>query len=118
MRPQPKFFIYSNQFVDLSNRMLAGYAIFVNKASAARKVIKSKLALQPAARKTCGNMPGTYCVLKIIQNCEEGIDPTALNRMTGFNKHKVDKILYKLFKRGQIRIESGGLYTGVHKGKC
>jgi hypothetical protein len=115
MKIQQKLFMDGGPFVDLSNKMLAGYAIFVNKASAAGKVIKSKVAVQPAAVKTCRNMPGTFCVLKIIQNCEEGVDPTTLKMMTGFDNHKVDKILYKLFKHGKIRIESGGLYTGVNK---
>jgi hypothetical protein len=33
--------------------------------------------------------------------------------MTGFKEQKIAKILYKLFKYGEIRIDSGGLYVGV-----
>lgn len=115
MKSHQKLFLISHHFVDLSNRMLAGYAIFANKASEAKEVIKRKWVIQPAARKTCGNMPGTFCVLKIIQKCEGGVDPTTLKQMTGFHDRKVDKILYKLFKHGKIRIGGGGLYTGVNK---
>lgn len=118
MRTQQKFFMNINQVVDLSNKMLAGYVVFANKASAAKELIKRKLVVQPAAGKTCRNMPGAFCVLKIIQKCEEGVDPTTLKMMTGFDNQKVGKILYKLFKHGKIRIESGGLYTGVKKRTC
>ena len=51
--------------------------------------------------------------MTIIQNSGEGVDPKTLKQMTGFNKQKVHKILYKLFKHGEIRIIPGGLYTGV-----
>jgi len=113
MKTRQKLFMNSNQFVDLSNKMHTNYAVFVQKASKAKKVIKEKIVIQPAAKKPCENMSGTFCVLKIIQNSEDGIEPSTLKQMTGFNKHKVHKILYKLFKHGEIRIEGGGLYAGV-----
>ena len=113
MKTQQKFFMNSKQFVDLSNKMHTSFAIFVQKASKVKKVIKRKFVIQPASKKTCENMSGTFCVLKIIQNSEDGIELKTLKQITGFNKHKVHKILYKLFKHGEIRIESGGLYTGV-----
>lgn len=113
MKTRQKFFMNSNQFVDLSNKMHNSFATFVQKASKAKKVIKRKFVIQPAVNKTCENMPGTFCVLKIIQNSEDGIEPRTLKQITGFNKHKVHKILYKLFKHGEIMIEGGGLYTGV-----
>jgi hypothetical protein len=103
----------SKQFVDLSNKMHNSFATFVQKASRAKKVIKRKFVIKPVANKTCENMPGTFCVLKIIQKSEDGIEPRTLKQMTGFSKHKVHKILYKLFKHGEIRIEGGGLYTSV-----
>lgn len=115
MKIQQKWFMNSRQSVDLSTKMHTGFTAFVQKASKAKKVIVKNFVIQPAAKKTCGDMPGTFCVLNIIQNSEGGIDPRTLKQMTGFNKHKVHKILYKLFKNGEIRIESGGLYTGVKK---
>jgi hypothetical protein len=113
MKIQQKLFMNSSQVVDLSNKMHTGFAILVQKASKAKKVINRNFAIQPAAKKTCENMTGAFCVLNIIQSCKEGIDPRTLKQMTGFNEHKVHKILYKLFKYGEIRIEGGGLYTGV-----
>lgn len=117
MKIQQKLFMNSHPFVDLSNKMHTSFAAFVQKASKAKKVIVKNFAIQPAAKKTCGDMPGTFCVLDIIQNSEDGVDPRTLKQMTGFNKHKVHKILYKLFKNGEIRIEGGGLYTGVKKNR-
>jgi hypothetical protein len=58
---------------------------------------------------------GTQRVLEIIQGSKQGLDPRAIKHMTGFSKEKVHKILYKLFRDGEIRIESGGLYTGVER---
>ena len=113
MKIQQKLFVNSSQLVDLSNKMHTGFAMFVQKASKAKKVIERNFVVQPAAQKTCENMPEAFCVLNIIQSSKEGMDPGALKQMTGFNEHKVHKILYKLFKHGEIRIEGGGLYTGV-----
>jgi len=44
---------------------------------------------------------------------KECVDPFFIRQMTGFREHKVAKILYKLFKNGEIRIERGGLYVAV-----
>jgi len=72
-----------------------------------------KLSNKAHKAKACANMSGAWCVLGIIQNSSEGVDPKTLKQRTGFKKRKVHKILYKLFKHGSIRIEGGGLYTGV-----
>jgi hypothetical protein len=53
---------------------------------------------------------GAQRVLEIIRKSEKGEDPLSIRRVTGFDEHKIARILYKLFKRGEIRIESGGLY--------
>jgi hypothetical protein len=44
---------------------------------------------------------------------KKGAGPMHPIQVTGFNKRKVSKIIYKLFKHDEIRIESGGLYTGI-----
>jgi hypothetical protein len=36
-----------------------------------------------------------------------------IKQVTGFKEQKIAKILYKLFKYGEIRIEPGGLYVAV-----
>jgi hypothetical protein len=86
------------------------------KVSKVQKVIKKRFAAKLTTQKTCGDMPGSLCVLVIIQKSEKGVDPRTLKQMTGFRRKKVHKILYKLFKHGEIRIEGGGLYVGVKKG--
>ena len=79
--------------------------------------IKKKIKNLPKAKRkltqTGIKKPGTQSVLEIIQGSKQGLDPKAIKHMTGFSKEKVHKILYKLFKDGEIMIESGGLYTGV-----
>lgn len=113
MKTGQEFFKRNNQLADLSKTLHIDPATFIEKASKVRDAIKKRFATRLTGKKTCGNMPGTFCVLKIIQNSEKGVDPRTLKQMTGFKKQKVHKILYKLFKHGVIRIEVGGLYAGV-----
>jgi hypothetical protein len=115
MKSGQTFLKRHNQLANLSNTLHIHTTAFTEKASKFRKAIKKRFTAEPTAKKTCGNMPGTLCVLVIIQNSEEGVDPRTVKQMTGFNKQKVHKILYKLFKHGEIRIEGGGLYAGVRK---
>jgi hypothetical protein len=103
----------NNRLANLSNRTHTNSTTLGEKASRVQKVIKKIFSTQLTAKKTCGNMPGTLCVLVIIQNSKEGVDPRAVKQITGFNTQKVHKILYKLFKHGEIRINGGGLYAGV-----
>jgi hypothetical protein len=105
----------NHKLADLSNRPQIDSTTIAEKASTVQKVIKKKFAAQPIAKKTCGKMPGRLCVLVIVQNSEEGLDPKTVKHLTGFNRQKVHKILYKLFKHGEIKIERGGLYVGVKK---
>jgi hypothetical protein len=105
----------THPFGDLFNSSQINSTIISEKASRAQKVIKKRFADQFIAKKKCGNMPGRLCVLVIVQNSEEGIDPRTVKQMTGFNRQKVHRILYKLFKHGEIRIKAGGLYVGVNK---
>ena len=115
MKTEQELHNRNNQLANLSTRIHINSTTLGEKASKVQKVIRKKLAAQLTAKKICGNMPGTLCVLVIIQNSEEGVDPRAVKQMTGFNKQKVHKILYKLFKHGEIRIDGGGLYAGVKK---
>jgi len=81
--------------------------------------VKKKIKTLPKAKlkltRTGIKKPGIQKVLEIIQGSGQGLDPKAIKHMTGFTKEKVHKILYKLFKDGEIMIESGGLYTGVKR---
>jgi hypothetical protein len=107
---------HSNQLANLFNTTYINSTTLAEKVSKVQKVIKKRFAAKLTTKNICGDMPGSLCVLVIIQNSEEGVDPSTVKQMTGFDKQKVHKILYKLFKHGEIRIEGGGLYAGVKKG--
>jgi helix-turn-helix protein len=81
--------------------------------------IKKKLKAMPEVgrklTKPAVKLPETERVLEIIQASQQGLDPKAIKHMTGLTKEKVHKILHRLFKEGEIMIESGGLYTGVKR---
>ncbi len=83
------------------------------KEAKVKKKIESMPKSKRKATQTGLKKPGIQRVLEIIQGSEQGVDPKAIKHMTGFTKEKVHKILYKLFKDGEIMIESGGLYSGV-----
>jgi mRNA-degrading endonuclease RelE of RelBE toxin-antitoxin system len=83
------------------------------------KVQKKIKTLPKVKQKLTGagvEKPGIQRVLDIIQASDQGLDPKAIKHLTGLPKEKVHKILHKLFKDGEIMIESGGLYTGVKRG--
>jgi hypothetical protein len=113
MKTGPELHKRNNQLANLFNTTHNKSTVLAKRASRVQKAIKKKFAAQLATKKPCGKIPGTFCVLTIIRNCGKGVDPRTLKQMTGFNKQKVHKILYKLFKHGEIRIEGGGLYAGV-----
>jgi hypothetical protein len=65
------------------------------------------------ATAACRKKPGRQCVFEIIQESQKGVDPLFIKQVTGFKEQKIAKILYKLFKYGEIRIEPGGRYVAV-----
>jgi hypothetical protein len=88
-------------------------AALVQKIKILQEFIKKRCADAPAATITSRKNSGPQCVFEIIQKSEKGVDPFSIKQMTGFKERKIAKILYKLFKYGEIRIESGGLYFAV-----
>jgi len=85
----------------------------LQKIAILQEFIKKRCADAPAATIASRKQSGTQCVFEIIQRSEKGVDPILIKEMTGFKEQKIAKILYKLFKYGEIRIDSGGLYVGV-----
>jgi hypothetical protein len=87
--------------------------VVLQKIAIFQEFIKNRcpgaLAATIAHRKTSG----TQSVFEIIQGSEKGVEPLFIREMTGLKEQKIAKILYKLFKYGEIRIESGGLYVAV-----
>ena len=83
------------------------------KITILQEFIQKKCSDAAAATITTPKKSGSQCVVAIIQQSKNGVDPFFIRQMTGFREHKVAKILYKLFKNGEIRIERGGLYVAV-----
>jgi hypothetical protein len=88
-------------------------AAVLQKIAILQEFIKKRCADAPTAAIVSGKKSGTQSVFEIIQSSEKGADPLFIREMTGFKEQKIAKILYKLFKYGEIRIESGGLYVAV-----
>ena len=85
------------------------------KASRLQSVLKKMFTARLRRNKGSHNFSGILFVLGIIQSSRAGVDAGTVGQITGYTKQKVDKILYKLFKNGEIMIEKGGLYAGVDK---
>lgn len=115
MKTGPELHKRNHQPANLPDKTRFNSTALAEKASGVQKAIRTRLAARPSGKKICASMTGTYCVLNIIQNSQAGVDPKTLKQMTGFNRQKVHRILYKLFKHGEIRIDSGGLYVRVRE---
>jgi len=88
-------------------------AAVVQKIAILQEIIKKKCADAAVATITSRKKSGPQFVFEIIQSSGKGVDPFLIKQMTGFGEQKITKILYKLFKYGEIRIESGGLYVAA-----
>ncbi len=49
--------------------------------------------------------------LGIIAKSKEGIDAAGLEKATGFNRKKIQNIVFKLKKQGKIKTEKRGIYV-------
>jgi hypothetical protein len=113
MKTGPELHKRNLQPADRPDKARFNSTALTEEASAVQKATQTGCAARPSAKNICASMTGSLCVLTIIRNSQAGVDPKTLKQMTGFNRKKVHRILYKLFKHGEIRIESGGLYAGV-----
>lgn len=85
----------------------------VRKIASLQEFIAKSCREAAVATAACRKKSGPQCVFEIIQKSEKGVDPLSIRQMTGFKEQKIAKILYRLFKYGEIRIEPGGLYVAV-----
>ena len=83
-------------------------AAVVRKIASLQGVIAKSCNNAAVAAAACRKKSGSQCVFEIIQKAEKGADPLSIRQATGFKEQKISKILYKLFKYGEIRIEPGG----------
>jgi hypothetical protein len=105
----------SKDLLKLSKKIYQVSENLASKEAKIKKKINRMSKVKQKVTRTGGKKPGTQMVLEIIQESEQGVDPKAIKHLTGFTKEKVHKILYKLFKDGEIMIDSGGLYVGVKR---
>jgi hypothetical protein len=85
----------------------------VQKIARLQEFIAKSCSDAAVATAACRKKSGHECVFEIIHESEEGVDPLYIKQVTGFKEQKIAKILHKLFKYGEIRIEPGGLYVAV-----
>ena len=52
-------------------------------------------------------------VLAIIRRYKKGVDGATLRKKTGFEGRKIRDIVYRLKKRGKIKVEGKGVYLKV-----
>ena len=64
-------------------------------------------------RSACGGLTGSACILHLIRASEKGVPRTALEQMSGLERKRLDQILNRLFRHGEIMVDFGGVYTKV-----
>jgi hypothetical protein len=101
-------------FFHFFNRVQADLLVFAHKASEVRQAVRRRIVGEMGPRKTCSNRPSTACVLYTIRDSGKGVHPATLAQTTGYEKRKLDRILHKLFKHGEIMIEAGGVYVATN----
>jgi hypothetical protein len=99
------------RFRQVSHRVQAHWTAFAYLADEIRQAARKRLSAETRPRKVCAGRPGAACVLYLIRNSDRGVHPALLAQMTGYDKRKLDRILHKLFKHGEIMIEAGGVYA-------
>lgn len=99
----------------LSKKIYTLSEILAKKEAKIKKKFNDMSKVKRRITRTADEKPGVQRVLDIFQETKQSLDPKAIKHMTGFSKEKVHRILYKLFKDGDIMIESGGLYRAVKR---
>jgi hypothetical protein len=102
-----------NPFFTLSSRMYASIAMIAHKAADVPHALKKRMAPHARPQGACVDQSGSTCVLHIIRKSKAGVHPAVLAQMTGYGTQRLERILHKLFKRGEIMIEIGGVYAGA-----
>ena len=105
-----------NKEVESLSRKLAKLIIEADRLQKAKpKATKSKakkkaLTKKPSAKKST-KQSATDKVLGILKRYKKPVGITTLEKRTGFNKRKINNILYKLNKAGKVESAGRGLYS-------
>jgi len=78
----------------------------LNKPQASRKPRAKALPKAKAPKKASDS----DMVLAIITRSKRGVDGATLRKKTGFEGRKIRDIVYRLKKRGKIKVEGKGVY--------
>jgi hypothetical protein len=78
------------------------------------EAIRNRLPMHMSkSRSACAGLSGSACVLHLICTSDKGVSRTALEQMSGVEQQRLDKILNRLFRHGEIMVDFGGVYTKV-----
>ncbi len=98
-------------FFQISDRFYGNIAMLAQKAGAVPQALRQRLGYSRGSQPECAGRCGAACVLGIIRASGGGVHPRELAQKTGFDQHKLDRILHTLFTEGRIMVAPGGVYT-------
>jgi septal ring factor EnvC (AmiA/AmiB activator) len=78
---------------------------------AAKKAVKKPVAKKKPAAKKPKAVTSIDKVFGFIRSAKAGINTATLEKKTGFNKKKVQNIIFKLKKQGKIKTKAKGIYV-------
>jgi hypothetical protein len=82
------------------------------RAAAKKPKAKKKAAVKkPAAKKAKKKITATDAVLSIIKRTKKGVDTATIRKKTGYDRNKVQVIIYRLKKQGKIKNAARGVYV-------
>ena len=79
---------------------------------AAGRNTKTTVKSLPAKKKKTTHTTDTENVLTIIKRSRNGVDLSTLKKKTGVDEVKIKNIVYRAYKKGEIRMISKGIYLG------
>jgi hypothetical protein len=83
------------------------------KEKAAKKKKAQKPASKTADKKKATTLTATDQVVQIIKRSKKGVDVATLGKKTGFEKKKINDILFRASKQGKIKRTGKGVYIGA-----
>jgi len=88
----------------------------ISKAPAKAAPKKRTAAKKPAAKKAKKakkKVTATDTVLSIIKRSKKGVDTATLRKKTGYDRNKIQVIIYRLKKQGKIKNAARGVYVNA-----
>lgn len=79
------------------------------RSKALPKAKKPRAKALPKAKKP-KKVSDSDAVLAIIKRFKKGVDGATLRKKTGFEGRKIRDIIYRLKKRGEIKVKGKGIY--------